>query len=843
MFIFNFINKNIKMSSPTLLVKGSLSLSDKAKMSKANRDLPINYIISWIKKRMPEYGYNRANLEDRILIVRAETGSGKSTVLPVEVFRILRNKDTPISEKYTGKMVICTQPRVLTAVSLANDVSGRSWNPDMILGKTVGYQTGPTSNKPEGGLLYATAGILTAQFENYTDIEIMDIYKFIIIDEAHERSQECDLLIMLLKNFYIRNKGNKNLPFMLLSSATFDINKYVKYFDINLEDNTVEILGRTYPITTYWPRQENSESYIQQSINITKQIHEENHNDPPNKCDILIFVPGIKQIDLIKLGLEQINKEYGLKNSKYDPFLILTINRDNINSQTKDFNLMFIRPSLLPEVFNKQVKRRIIIATIVAETGVTVDTLKYVIDCGWNKSTEIYQPWGIFGLITRPAPMSKIKQRKGRVGRLFSGEFYPLYTEQIYNLLEDQQLPDFIIMGIQDKFLSIVQIQQKQKIYMGTFPDFRVEDISLLDMPSMESFIMSNALANLLGFVSEEAPLPKKWPPNFASENIFGIEIGYGLTQLGHIAANIKSLGMESIKMILLSYVYDIAIEDIVNINAIISVDGIFTIEETKKKEDTPAGTRVLLESIPNYKKLCDVIKTLKKDNSSEGGNSKFFDLNIQLQSYIIIKLFFSDTFIELLFIFENFIKMVSAEISADILNWCITMGLDYSNLSFALTRRNEIIDELYFAGIDPFRNEQFKINTILLNFKDKHNLPILLNTIKSIKKCIYGGFFNNILTLNSNDNSYYNNQGFRVKLNSPFIASKVFKLFSDTEKDIEYKPKWIVSNKIELVAINSPDPSIPAPLLYSAQVKIISVLDGFIYPDLEFGLPKISFV
>jgi hypothetical protein len=100
------------MSGPTLLVKGSLSLSDKAKMAKANRDLPINYIILWLKKRMPEYGYNKANLEDRILIVRAETGSGKSTVLPVEVFRILRNKDTPISEKYTGQMVICTQPRI-----------------------------------------------------------------------------------------------------------------------------------------------------------------------------------------------------------------------------------------------------------------------------------------------------------------------------------------------------------------------------------------------------------------------------------------------------------------------------------------------------------------------------------------------------------------------------------------------------------------------------------------------------------------------------------------------------------------------------------------------------------
>jgi HrpA-like RNA helicase len=823
------------MLSPTLLVQGSISLSDKAKMAKANRDLPINYITTWIKKRMPEYGYNKANLEDRILIIRAETGSGKSTVLPVELFRILRNKNTPISEKYIGKIVICTQPRVLTTIALANDVSGRPWNPDIILGKTVGYQTGPKSNKPEGGLLFATAGVLAVQFENYTDMEIMETYKFIIIDEAHERSQECDLLIMLLKNFYIRNKGNKNLPFMVLSSATFDIYKYAKYFDISSDNNTIEVIGRTYPITTNWLLQESTESYINQSINIAAKIHEENHKDPSNKCDILIFVPGIKQIDLIKLGLDEINKRYELEDSKHSPFLILTINRDNINSQTKDFTLMFIKPNLLPKVFNKQVKRRIIIATIVAETGLTIDTLKYVIDCGWNKSIEVYQPWEAFGLITRPAPMSKIKQRKGRVGRLFPGEFYPLYTEKMFNLLQDQQLSDFTNMGIKNKFLTIVQIQQKQKIYMDIFPDFRVEDITLLDMPSMESFIMANALANLLGFISEEAPLPKKWPPNFESENIFGIEIGYGLTQLGHIAANIKSLSMESTKMILLSYIYDIAIEDIININAIISVDEIFTMEELKKKEDTPAGAKILLESIPNYKKLCNVIQLLKKEH-------KLFALDSQLQSYIILKLFFSDNFIELLFIFEKFIEVFSNKLEIDennILNWCKTMGLEYSSLIFALTKRNEIIDEMYFAGINPFRNEQFKIYNILLNFKDIKSIPILLNTVKSIKKCIYGGFFNNLLILNTNDNAYYNNQGFRVKINKPFIASKTFQLFSDMEV---YKPKFIISNIITLIAVTSPDPSIPAPLLYSAQVKTISVLDGFIYPDLEFGLPKIHF-
>ena len=85
------------MSNPTLLVKGSLVLSNEAKTAKANRESPINFIISWIKKKMPEYGYNKANFNDRILVIRAETGSGKSTILPVEVFRILRNKTTPLT--------------------------------------------------------------------------------------------------------------------------------------------------------------------------------------------------------------------------------------------------------------------------------------------------------------------------------------------------------------------------------------------------------------------------------------------------------------------------------------------------------------------------------------------------------------------------------------------------------------------------------------------------------------------------------------------------------------------------------------------------------------------------
>jgi HrpA-like RNA helicase len=865
------------MPPPTLLVKGSLILSDEKKMAKANRDLPINYIMAFIKNRMPEYGHNGADLKDRIIIIRAETGSGKSTVLPVEVFRILRNKTTPQSQKYIGKNIICTQPRILTAIALANDVSGRDWNPDIILGKTVGYQTGPSSNKPNAGLIFATAGVLLVQLENLSDNEIMSMYKFILVDEAHERSQDCDLLLMYLKNFYIRNKGNKDLPFLILTSATFDVHLYTKYFNIGLE-NTIEITGRAYPINEHWPEDDISD-YIVGSIETAISIHEKNHDDESDKCDILIFTPGIKQIELIKEGLEKKNKTYCENDSKYSPFLILTINRDNIILQSDDFNIMFIKPKFLPKVENKTVKRRIIIATIVAETGLTVDTLKYVIDCGWNKCEEVYQPYDFSGLLTKPAPRSKIEQRKGRAGRLFPGHFYPLYTKKTYDLLNSQQFSDFINGGIKKKFLSIVKEQQRQKIFMKQDSEFCIEDITLLEPPQIESFIISNTTANFLGFVSECAPLPKQWPPNLSNENIFGFNEGYGLTKLGYIASNIYSIPMESIKMVMLGLVYNISIEDIINIASIMHIGQIFSIKERKKYIFHEMD--VICNSIPNLYKINDIITNTgtiggKKKKRQHIKSKKIASLKNNLTNYkedvnkeiklLTLKLLFSDHFIESLLIFEYFIDNINnineesigggsydddslfdssygvylhfggSKISKySTKQWCDDNGLEYINLIEALSKRNEIIEELYSINIDPYKNESFKLKTLLENAKNKDDIKLIVDTIKNIKQCIYGGYYNNLLRLNSEDNSYYNNQGIKIKLSEPFIKSAMFASHNLTE----YKAKWVITNAIKFEQIKSPNPNIPDPLLYALQANKISILDGFVYPNFEFLKPK----
>src|SRR6185369_2792690 len=86
------------------------------------------------------------------------------------------------------------------------------------------------------------------------DAEIMGRYQFILVDEAHERSRDSDVTLMLLRNFYERNAGNPRLPFLLLMSATFDPARYAAYFRVGPE-NVVKVKGRAYPIETHWPAQ------------------------------------------------------------------------------------------------------------------------------------------------------------------------------------------------------------------------------------------------------------------------------------------------------------------------------------------------------------------------------------------------------------------------------------------------------------------------------------------------------------------------------------------------------------------------------------------------------------
>ena len=467
---------------------------------------------------------------------------------------------------------------------------------------------------------------------------------------------------------------------------------------------------------------------------------------------------------------------------------------------------MFEKPENLPKVFGKMPKRRIIISTIVAETGLTVDTLKYVIDCGWNRGVEIYQPYGIGGLITRPAPRSKIEQRKGRVGRMFPGEFYPLYTENVFKSLEYQQLPEIISVGIKEKFLIIIREQQKQKVLTNVMPEFKTKDILLLDLPSVEDFIMSNSTANLLGFVSFNSILPNEWPP-VVDKYVLNVKYGCGLTELGFIASQFGNLSMEAIRTILMGYVYNCACEDLLNIICIMGINksDFFTKKETKIK-----AKKVLEMSIKElfYNKI-EVIE---------------------------LKKMMKDEILEMLLIFEYLLQKLS-ELNSPVklFTFCEEHGINFETFITIITKRDEVIEELFTIGINPFRLNNNKLVNSILNSNSNSK------TILNIKKCIFDGYKNNILKYNIESDSYFTNQKLKVKVSTSLFTEFELKLVDlipsnlipeidlITELNItsnllkSKKPQYILTDLIKLVAVPSLNPETPAPLLYTIQANMIS--------------------
>lgn len=759
---------------PTLLIPGSI---------KGYPDLPINYIIGWLKNHMFEYGYNNASMNDRILVVRAETGSGKSTVMPVAIFRILRNKDTPGNIQYRGQKVLCTQPRVLTAIELARAVSSSraDYNPDMTSGKIVGFSTGPKKERASG-LIYATAGVLRMKLNSNTDDELMDEYKFIIIDEAHERSVDSDVLLFMLYKFYKRNEGNKKLPFLILTSATFDTKKYADYFGIHY-DNIVIISGIQFNIKRHWPEHDATNVY-DMIISTLKKINK--NRDEPDKADVLIFAPGMKEMKEIEKKIKSDIREY---------ILVLKLDGEAVRKETPDYTLVFESYKKLPKMNGRLPMRRVIVSTSVAETGLTINTLRYVIDMGFHKGLESYPIINVKGLITRPSSQSRVTQRRGRCGRLFDGDFYPMYTEETYNSLDKQQLPDILSSSEEYNMIHL-------SFYRLLGNSFNINDLNLLDKPSQETFIGANIIATMLGFINHEC----------------------GLTDLGLIASKFSSIPMEAAKVIFSGFSFNVAITDLITIAAIMQTsngtlfmrDHMYKrfMESAKLKVDTsiPCNAHILESILPKY--ITDII----------GGNDSE---DKELDSYYYrYKTIICDDFIEYLLAFESFNKQImKMKNNKSVLDWCQKKCINFSNLSVIYDIRERIMDDLISAGIDILYNSEYRlIDQDINNF-----IPAIIN----IKRCLYEGLKHNLITYNNEEKTYKTLHGLSIDIENSILSSQLQnKLRSLKVLSGEIQPKYIITDHLNL-SIKGDDT-----IMYVINTNYISILDGYVYPDTSFGEP-----
>uniref|UniRef100_A0A6Q2ZDN5 ATP-dependent RNA helicase DHX8 n=1 Tax=Esox lucius TaxID=8010 RepID=A0A6Q2ZDN5_ESOLU len=396
--------------------------------------------------------------DNQILIVIGETGSGKTT----QITQYLAEAG------YTTRGKIgCTQPRRVAAMSVAKRVSEEY---GCCLGQEVGYTIRfEDCTSPETVIKYMTDGMLLRECLIDPDL---GQYAIIMLDEAHERTIHTDVLFGLLKKTVQKRTDMK----LIVTSATLDAVKFSQYF---YEAPIFTIPGRTYPVEVLYTKEPETD-YLDASLITVMQIH---LTEPPG--DVLVFLTGQEEIDTACEILYERMKSLG-----------------------PDVPELIILPvySALPSEMQTRIfdpappgSRKVVIATNIAETSLTIDGIYYVVDPGFVKQKVYNSKTGIDQLVVTPISQAQAKQRAGRAGRTGPGKTYRLYTERAYR---DEMLTTNV-PEIQRTNLASTVLSLKA---MG------INDLlsfDFMDAPPMETLITAMEQLYTLGSLDDEGLLTR----------------------------------------------------------------------------------------------------------------------------------------------------------------------------------------------------------------------------------------------------------------------------------------------------------------------------------------------
>ncbi|KAJ3686120.1 hypothetical protein LUZ61_015284 [Rhynchospora tenuis] len=396
--------------------------------------------------------------DNQVLVVIGETGSGKTT----QVTQYLAEAGYT-----TNGMIGCTQPRRVAAMSVAKRVAEEF---GCRLGEEVGYAIRfEDCTGPETVIKYMTDGMLLREI--LVD-ENLSKYSVIMLDEAHERTIHTDVLFGLLKQLIRRRKDLR----LIVTSATLDAEKFSGYF---FNCNIFTIPGRTFPVEILYTKQPETD-YLDAALITVLQIH---LTEPEG--DVLLFLTGQEEIDHACQCLYERMKGLG----KNVPELIILPVYSALPSEMQSRIFDPAPPG----------KRKVVVATNIAEASLTIDGIFYVVDPGFAK-INVYNPkQGLDSLVITPISQASAKQRAGRAGRTGPGKCYRLYTESAYrNEMSPTTIPE-----IQRINLGLTTLTMKA---MG------INDLlsfDFMDPPSPQALISAMEQLYSLGALDEEGLLTK----------------------------------------------------------------------------------------------------------------------------------------------------------------------------------------------------------------------------------------------------------------------------------------------------------------------------------------------
>lgn len=384
----------------------SISVSEEKKSIEKNPLLGKRTSLSIKEQResLPIFKFRdlliQAIRDKQLLIVVGDTGSGKTTQLTQYL----------MEEGFcNGRMIGCTQPRRVAAMSVAKRVSEEF---GCRLGEQIGYTIRFEDCTSKDTIIkYMTDGMLLRECLLDTNLSS---YSVIILDEAHERTIHTDVLFGLLKNT-IKNRPDMKL---IVTSATLDAEKFSSYFN-NCPIFTIP--GRTFPVEILYTK-EPEVDYIESSLATVMQIH---ISEPPG--DILLFLTGQEEIDT---ACEVLNERMKALGQSVSELIVLPV----YSALPSEVQSRIFEPT-------PSGSRKVVIATNIAETSITIDGIYYVIDPGFVKQKAYNPKLGMDNLIVTPISQAQARQRAGRAGRVGPGKCFRLYTESAYH---NEMLPTSI---------------------------------------------------------------------------------------------------------------------------------------------------------------------------------------------------------------------------------------------------------------------------------------------------------------------------------------------------------------------------------------------------------------
>jgi len=365
------------------------------------------YDILQTRRTLPVFGRREEILktvkQNKLILIEGETGSGKTTQIPQFI--------TLCRELSRNKLVLCTQPKRLACRNVSKRVAEEMDVPfGGAYGTIVGFRMRMARNIASNTrLVFATDGIILKEASSDPSFSR---YSAIIVDEAHERGVDVDVLMGMLKNVLTKRSDLK----VVIMSATLDVGVFMRYFD---NPPHITVMGRTFPVMAKFLSEPTSD-YILKACEVARSIH-----DTEEEGDILIFLTGVAEIRRAKRELDDGKGRNWIIHELYS------------KQKPEAQEMVHARPRQGGQYF-----RKVIISTNVAETSITIDGIRYVIDCGFAKMKNYNPETNVWTLHAQPISRASAVQRAGRAGRTAQGKAIFLYTRESFELLIKQTPPE-----------------------------------------------------------------------------------------------------------------------------------------------------------------------------------------------------------------------------------------------------------------------------------------------------------------------------------------------------------------------------------------------------------------